>query len=125
MPRPVKLITVLLLSLTLGLHWAVLQSVAWTTMVVSRTQEGSFATALQTTFDGRHPCKLCNVVREGKAAEEKSDGVLKELVKLEMLPASGTVAFHLAPPRVRPVPPVSSPAYALDTEAPPLPPPRA
>ncbi len=124
MSRTVKLITVLLLSLTLGLHWAVLQSVAWTTMVVSRTQESSFATALQTTFDGRHPCKLCQVVREGKAAEEKSDGVVKELVKLEMLPASATV-FHLAPPRPCSAAPVSSPSYSARTEAPPLPPPRA
>ena len=41
-----------LLILTIGGHWAVLQSVAWVGMAVSYSQNASFKEALQKTFDG-------------------------------------------------------------------------
>jgi hypothetical protein len=81
--RALKLTAALLLCLSLGLHWVVLQSVAWTTMLIERTQTTSFATALKTTFDGQHPCKICRAVREGHAAEKKPESQLK-LQKLEI-----------------------------------------
>lgn len=69
MRGPVRFIAAVLLSFSLGLHWAALQSVAWTSMLLTRTQQGGFVEALQTTFDGKHPCPICLVVREGRAAE--------------------------------------------------------
>lgn len=41
-------------------QWAVLQTIAWTRMLQTYTQEtGSMEMGLKETFDGRHPCKLC------------------------------------------------------------------
>ena len=123
MSRAVKLAAALLLSCTLGLHWAALQSVAWTTMLVERAQTASFTAALKTTFDGQHPCKLCQVVRAGQSAEKKSEATLK-LVKLETA-APREVAPVLQPPCPVPLVASATGTWSVRTETPPLPPPRA
>ena len=57
-----------------GGHWTVLQSVAWVGMVVSYTQaDDSLATAVEKTFDGQHPCNLCEVVKDGREADREQD----------------------------------------------------
>lgn len=80
--RVVKAIAVVVLTLSLGLHWALLQSVAWVGMVVSYSQQDSLSTALEKTFDGRHACKLCRVVEAGRSAE-KAPAVEIKLPKFE------------------------------------------
>lgn len=122
MIRAVKIAAVVLLSLSLGLHWAVLQSVAWTSMLVERTQTTSFRTALQTTFDGQHPCKLCQVVRAGKSAEKQAE-VLVKLAKLDSSLPEQTNLLPLPPRRVTPLPSLTLRATSRE-DAPPLPPPR-
>lgn len=59
--------TVLALCLALGWHWTALQSVAWTTMLISNAASCSFGEAVKKTFDGEHPCSLCLAVRDGMA----------------------------------------------------------
>lgn len=60
---------------SLGLHWAVLQSAAWAGMIVRYSvQEGSLITGLGQTFDNEHPCALCCAVRQGTQKEQKSPG---------------------------------------------------
>jgi len=66
------LLIVSLLAATGG-HWAVLQSVAWTTMLAANLTTDSFGEAISNTFDGKHPCRLCCTVKAGKAAEKKTD----------------------------------------------------
>ena len=61
------------LCLSMGLHWAVLQSAAWMGMVVQYSRGSTVSEAIQKTFDGNHPCKLCKIVREGKKSERKQD----------------------------------------------------
>lgn len=120
--RFVKFAAVLLLSLSLGLHWAVLQSVAWTSMLVERTQASSFNLALKSTFDGQHPCKLCEVVRAGEGSEKKPATNLKP-VKLELPLAGRVVLFPLrAPARALGQP--SAADWSARSEVPPVPPPR-
>ena len=69
-----KLALVVMLMGSIGLHWALLQTVAWAGMIVTYTHESSsLTTALERTFDGKHPCKICVVVEEGKKAEKHSD----------------------------------------------------
>jgi len=68
-----KSLLVLALVLSLGLHWAFLQSVAWTGMLVNYSQDASFTEAWSKTFDGKHPCKLCTSIQKGRAAEKKQD----------------------------------------------------
>ena len=122
MKRAVKIAAVVLLSLSLGLHWAVLQSVAWTSMLVERTQATSFRAALQTTFDGQHPCKLCQVVRAGKGAEKKSEAVIR-LAQLDSSLPVRAALMPTPPSVVRPTVALAL-APASRAETPPLPPPR-
>lgn len=99
MIRTVKIVAVVLLSLSLGLHWSVLQSVAWTSMLVERTQATTFRVALQTTFDGQHPCKLCQVVRAGTSSEKQSEALVK-LAKLDSSLPEPTNPLPAPPRRV-------------------------
>ncbi len=68
-----KSLVVLTLVLSLGLHWAVLQSVAWAGMLVKYSQDASFSEAWSKTFDGQHPCKLCTSIQKGRAAERQQE----------------------------------------------------
>lgn len=110
------------MCLTLGLHWAALQTVAWTAMVVGRAQTASLSEALQTTFDGQHPCKLCKVVRAGKSAEKQSEQQLK-LTKLEVA-VPGKASLFVTAPEPAVVGPGQLVRPLIRSEVPPLPPPR-
>jgi hypothetical protein len=66
-----RCITVLLLVLSLGLHWAVLQTIAWTGMIVSYSRNASLTEAVSKTFDGEHPCPMCKVIKKGLAEEKQ------------------------------------------------------
>ena len=88
---------VLLLCLSLGMHWAVLQSVAWTGMLLSFASEGSLTEAVEKTFDGEHPCPLCLAVKEGQQ-KEKDDSkpvATKSVKKFEAVLSSEN---RLVPP---------------------------
>ncbi len=113
--------TILALCLSLGFHWLALQSVAWTTMLLSNACHVSLREAVAKTFDGAHPCNLCHAVADGKKSENKSE-VVPTIVKMDLicvtralpwLPPS--VRYEFAPFRV------SIPDYS---PAPPSPPPR-
>lgn len=68
-----KSLLVLALVVSLGLHWGVLQSIAWAGMLASYSQDASFSEAWSKTFDGKHPCKLCTSIRKGRAEEKQQD----------------------------------------------------
>lgn len=113
-----------LLCLSLGLHWVVLQSVAWTSMLIERSWTTSFAEAVTTTFDGEHPCRLCSLVQAGARAEASSNksGAPKS-PKLDMasLPSLAWMVLPRAA-EVTEMRPFGAPVQR--TEAPLLPPPR-
>lgn len=67
-----RVLITLALVLSIGLHWAVLQSAAWVGMIVSYSHEGTISQALEKTFDGEHPCPLCHLVQEGSSQEKQS-----------------------------------------------------
>ena len=52
-----------------GGHWMALQSVAWARMLVAYSQQADFATALEQTFDGAHPCPMCKKISQDRAQE--------------------------------------------------------
>lgn len=119
--RRLKLPVVLALMVSIGLHWALLQSVAWVGMVVRFSQEDSLSAAIEKTFDGQHACKLCRIVAEGKKAEQKQEAQ-KPGAKLDVY-SSETVRIVFAP---APADRLAAPAIPapLRVSAPPLPPPR-
>lgn len=86
----------------LGGHWAVLQTVAWTKMVVDFAQQDSLSVAVAKTFDGAHPCELCQTVKEGRKEERKKqeptaiaklDAVLAPVVRLPPRPSAPRIFF--------------------------------
>ncbi len=56
---------------TLGGHWMALQSFAWARMIGHYAREGSLASAISKTFDGRHPCTLCHIIQNGSQQEQR------------------------------------------------------
>ncbi len=104
-----------------GTHWAVLQSVAWTTMLANNLGTKSLQVAVGETFDGKHPCSLCKQISKGKQSEKKSPSRL-EWQKLEF---SYTAQTHIFTPPTdyRELPALDNRAPQLNI-APPTPPPR-
>lgn len=68
-----KIVAVSVLVLSLGLHWALLQTVAWTGMLIAYSRDGSFKQAVVKTFDGKHPCPLCKAIEKGRADEKRPE----------------------------------------------------
>ena len=68
-----RMLLVLALASSIGLHWAFLQVVAWAGMVVTYSQTAPVPEAVAKTFDGKHPCKLCKEIANAKKSEEKNE----------------------------------------------------
>jgi hypothetical protein len=122
MPRIAKWLVVAALALTMGLHWAVLQSAAWVGMAVSFAQRDSLGVALDKTFDGQHPCQLCKFVEAGKKSESK-EAFSKTSLKLDGLCAPS--AWRLAAPQISADPLLAPVFLRPHSSVPPVPPPRA
>lgn len=87
---------ILAVACSIGLHWALFQSVAWVSMVVQYSHEASFEEAVLNTFDGQHPCPLCKQIAQGRQTEKKSDAQTAER-KLEF--SFSTTEFIFRAPR--------------------------
>lgn len=72
------------LFVSMGGHLALLQTYAWTSMLVEYSGSSSVSEAVDKTFDGEHPCELCKVVEKSKH-EDKKQQMLKSEIKMEML----------------------------------------
>lgn len=101
--RIARLVVVGAICLSLGMHWALLQGIAWTGMLISFAREGAVVEAVQKTFDGKHGCTLCHKVKEGRESNrnqprqagqslKKIDAVLVEITRL-IAPAAETMSF--------------------------------
>lgn len=127
MRAPFRIVAVVLLSFALGLHWAALQSAAWTSMLIERIQSASLADALRTTFDGKHPCNICIVVRDGRAAEQGNPAASTEAGKqspqLELTLSPAPWLWVLDPPACMPAV-TTVMGFAARLDPPPIPPPR-
>lgn len=94
---------VLLVCLSLGMHWALLQGIAWTGMLISFASKGTVIEAVEKTFNGQNACALCQKVKQGQASDDdqpqqngqavkKIDAVLVQTTKL-VVPAGETIVF--------------------------------
>jgi hypothetical protein len=116
-----KLLLVLALASSIGVHWAFFQTLAWAQMVISYSHDASLTEALVKTFDGKHPCKLCKNIDESKRSEKKSDSDL-DLKKFEFSFVSSEFIFRA--PAFLDEPPLLNDAAAALAQTPPVPPPR-
>jgi hypothetical protein len=116
-----KWLAVVTLTIGLGGHWAILQSIAWVTMVAGYSQTAPLREALVKTFDGNHPCPICKFVSKGRKSDQKHE-TQKLLTKLDFFLASSRISIF--PPPV--VWPPSASRWLVDAraESPPTPPPR-
>jgi hypothetical protein len=117
-----RIITIAALCCAIGLHWMVLQSVAWTTMLVAHSKHARLSEAIAKTFDGAHPCSLCHIVSAGKNSEKKSD-VQPPGPKIDMIWLARAIRLlpHFAPFEY----PVRDFFSSDRRPSPPVPPPRA
>jgi hypothetical protein len=93
-----KVLVVFTLVAALSAHWALLQTVAWTTMLAGNLESCSFHVALTRTFDGQHPCPLCKAIAAAKNSEQKNQ-VSFEQQRLDFTPVEGNPVL-IAPSRV-------------------------
>ena len=71
-----------------GGHWGALQTMAWAGMLWTYTQEGgSLFSGVKKTFDGEHPCSMCDSIKEAKGKERSAPVVVAPAKKLEIFPA--------------------------------------
>jgi hypothetical protein len=115
-------LVVFALVVSVGGHWAVLQSVAWVSMAVHFAQTDPLIVALEKTFDGKHPCDLCKVVQQGKTSKTPSDSP-KVQTRLDLCLFERPAFLQCALPHLRPTPP-RMPCFGR-ADAPPVPPPRS
>ncbi len=119
-----RITTVFVLVLSLGWHWALLQTVAWTGMIVAYSQTDSFRQAVSKTFDGKHPCPMCKSIQKGRAEEQqKKHHQVNPDSKLDLAVVWQVATFDFT--AVHQLVPLTSAAALARAEAPPRPPPRA
>jgi hypothetical protein len=70
-----------------GAQWIVLQSIAWSAMLLKQARATPLSLAVQKTFDGAHPCQLCKGIAQAKTGETKSP-IPVELGKIPLLRAN-------------------------------------
>lgn len=115
-----------------GGHWAVLQTVAWAGMLADYSrQTGSVLAGMERTFDGQHPCALCDEIAVAKhrdksgpqpASAPAADQKFKPGKSEGMLAENGFQARLTV--GIRPWFPPAPEAPGARGEAPPVPPPR-
>lgn len=111
-----------MLVLTLGLHWALLQSVAWTGMIISYSQDNSLREAVSMTFDGQHPCRLCKAIQQGRTEEQQQEKIAPvNKLPLAIIWQAPVLCFDAA----RELIPAPDEASEPRTEAPPKPRPKS
>lgn len=109
-----------MLSATLGVHWELVQSVAWVGMIVNYSRQTSLSEAVSKTFDGQHPCCLCKLIRAGKSQEKKHDA-WQTVKNIDLFADAGAVFFF--PDRLTPRFSATHLIFSRN-ESPPSPPPR-
>lgn len=123
MTRGAKWMLVGVLMVSIGMHWALLQSIAWTGMLIRYSQDGrSVATALAMTFDGKHPCKLCRVTESGRRSGSPVNQVVP-IQKIDLF-AQDFPAVWTPEARLTSVALPSTATWEGRSAAPPVPPPR-
>jgi hypothetical protein len=83
------------LFLSAGGHLALLQGVAWATMIKDFSRSGSVTIAVQKTFDGKHPCAMCKKIAAQRSHDEKTPATVKAEKKAEVFIALGTAIVPL------------------------------
>ncbi|HET9063187.1 MAG TPA: hypothetical protein VFO62_07860 [Candidatus Binatia bacterium] len=117
--------SLLAMLLVCGGHWMVLQSIAWTRMLIVNSRSDTLPVAMSKTFDGKHPCKMCHQIREGRDAERHESSIASgdHAPRPWLALADGAPKLSIPPDRA--VGATTPNAHADFLGTPPEPPPRA
>ena len=92
----IRLVLLLVATLTMGLHYAVVQMVGWVNMTVEYSQTAPLSEALVMTFDGKHPCELCKLVEKELETSDQDDQRAPKKKPPASTPASPGAASGMA-----------------------------
>ncbi len=116
-------VCLLTLFLSAGGHWAVLQSIAYTGMLIEFAQKDSLGIAVQKTFDDRFACGLCPKIRAGYTKERQAPPAVSGSEHLPEFTVQTVDPLFFVPTKVAEIPFVPRPQIDF-SNAPPTPPPR-
>jgi len=85
----------LALFIIIGGPWTVLQTIAWAKMVVEYSRDISVGEALSKTFDGNHPCGMCEKISKVRSEERKSPALVFQIKKDGSFTSSKSVSLTL------------------------------
>lgn len=88
-----KWLCVLALTVSVGGHWALLQCVAWSGMLLQYSQTMPLAQAVAYTFDGDHPCKMCRAISQGQQDEKQQAPAASSIEKSQLFYEASTCAL--------------------------------
>jgi hypothetical protein len=83
------------LFLSVGGHLALLQGVAWATMIRDYSRTASVTAAVEKTFDGKHLCPLCKKIAAQRSHDEKAPVTVKAEKKAEVFLAAFSTLIPL------------------------------
>jgi hypothetical protein len=110
------------LFLLAGGHWGAMQTLAWSGMLWNYTQaDGSLLSGVKKTFDGEHPCTMCDSIKTAKEKEQSKPVTLVSAKKIESLPAPMRAALPLPDCRAFVFPAAADVRPAARADAPPVP----
>lgn len=110
-----------------GGHWAMLQTAAWSGMLLEYGRSYGVEKAVSMTFDGDHPCALCKKIEAAQKQQSSSEAPqaprTKEIKPQPAAPLPKRMALN-DPPSSRLG--IERHHFSADSrrDAPPLPPPR-
>ena len=79
-----KLIVATSLTFSIGGHWGLLQTIAWSSMLLDYSQNLTWTSALSKTIDPDTSCRICEFVQEGKQRESNRN-YLKTQFKIDLV----------------------------------------
>jgi len=79
-----------------GAQWFMLQSVAWTGMLIRFSQQTTFTEAVEKTFDGQHPCPLCSHIANAETQPAIPDAAAPAWESIKGILCHGPAIFRPA-----------------------------
>lgn len=108
-----------------NMHLPVLQVAAWTGMLLNFSKEVELAEAVEMTFNGENPCRMCTVIKQAQTQDDGPDESLQAETASRLLLFLETF-FTLTPfSKGEALPAAHGQLARLRAEPPELPPPRA
>ncbi len=95
-----RLAMVLMACVSIGMPWGVVQGIAWARMLVSYAGETSLMQAVEMTFDGEHPCELCQMARKAQNKPALPSPASEKVAIKFLATASEAPPLLLTPPSI-------------------------